>query len=74
MTAWTLFSYPIQWPSGLLLWLVLPLCASVAIVYKTVRTRSLRRLPLQVVAVFAYMVVGMAVLAVVLWLIQQYAA
>ena len=74
MTAWTLFTHPVQWPSGLLLWLVLPLCAAVAIVYKTVRVRNLRRLPLQVVAVLAYMVVGMAVLAVVLWLIQEYVA
>ena len=31
MIAWSLFKHPVAWPSGSLLWLVLPLCAAVAI-------------------------------------------
>ena len=67
-----LFYHPLQWSSDSLLWMVLPLCASVAIVYKAIRTRDLRRLGLEVLGVIAFMVAGMVALAVVLWLIQEY--
>jgi hypothetical protein len=70
--AWTLFYHPVQWSSDSLLWLVLPLSAALAIVYKTVRTRDLRRLPLEVLVLMVLLVVGMVALGVGLWLVQEY--
>jgi len=67
----TLFYHPMHWSSDTLLWLVLPLCASLAIVYKTVRTRNLRRLPIQIVTLIGLLIVGMAVLVVGFWLFQK---
>ena len=73
MTLASLFYNPIQLPSdSLLVWLVLPLCVAVAVVYKTLRTRSLRRLPLEIGLLMLYMVLGLAALGAGLWLIQEY--
>lgn len=70
----TLFYNPMQWSSGSLLWLLLPLWLAVAVVYKTIRTRGLRRLPLDILAVFLYLVGGSAALALALWLVQEFFA
>ena len=68
-----LFKNPMQLPSdGTLVWLILPLCASVAIIYKTLRTDSLRRLWLEILMLLTYMVAGLVVLGAGLWLIQEY--
>jgi len=72
MIAWTPFDNPIVLRSDAVLWLVLPLIVSVAIVYKTIRTRNLRRLPIQVLGSVVYMAVGLAALCVLLWLIGTY--
>jgi len=72
MIAWTPFVNPITVRSDAVLWLVLPLIASVAIVYKTIRTRDLRRLPIQIVGAVVYMVVGLTGLCALLWLIGTY--
>jgi len=65
----TVFTHPVQLNSGIwTLLLVLPLCASVVVVYKTVRTRDLRRLPLGIVAAMAYVVGGLALLGAALWI------
>ena len=74
MMDWSLFYRPVQWSSGSLLWLLLPLCAAVAIVYKTLRTRTLRRVPLEVLLLLAYMIAGIVLLAVGLWLVQEFSA
>lgn len=72
MTA-TLFYNPLILPSdSTLLWLLLPVLVGVAVVYKTIRTKNLRRLWLEVVSLVAYMIVGLAVLAVVLWVVDHY--
>jgi len=69
----TLFQHPILLPANqTLVWLILPLCASVAIVYKTIRTQSLRRLPVEIALLLGYMAVGLVVLGVGLWLVQEY--
>jgi hypothetical protein len=69
----TIFQNPMTLSSGpTLLWLLLPLCASVAIVYKTLRTHRLARLWLQVIALIAYMVAGLTAMGVGLWAIQAY--
>ncbi len=55
-------------------WLVLPLCMVLAVVYKTVRVRYLRQLPLQILGLWAYIFVGLTVLAAAFWLLVEYAA
>ena len=55
---------------GWSLWLLLPLCASVAIIYKTVRTKNLRRLPVEVLGLVVYMTVGLVALGMGLWLVH----
>jgi len=73
MIAWRLFYNQVLLRSDWSMLLVmLPLCLAVAIVYKTVRTSSLRRLPVEVLVLTAYMTVGLASLGVVLYLMQAY--
>jgi len=54
------------------LFLVLPLCAVVGVVYKTIRTRELRRLPLQILWLWAYLVAGLIALGIGFWVLVQY--
>jgi len=68
-----LFVHPLQLPAdATLLWLVVPLTASVAITYKTVRARTLRRLWLHILLLIIYILGGMALLGVGLWLFAEY--
>ena len=68
MIAWSLFSNPMLLAAdGWTLWLVIPLCVSVAIIYKTIRTNHLRGLPLEILALIGYMIVGLIALGVALW-------
>jgi hypothetical protein len=67
-----IFIHPVTLPCDSLLWLMLPLTVSVAIVYKTLRTNNLRRLPLQVLGLIGYVVGGAVALAIGLWAIQAY--
>lgn len=62
-----LFTHPRQL-SDQMLWLVVPVSLAVAIVYKTVRTRSLRRLPLEIAGLSLLMSAGVAALIAVGWL------
>ncbi|MBN1555780.1 MAG: hypothetical protein JXA11_13630 [Phycisphaerae bacterium] len=71
MIAWSLFINPIVVPQAAVLWLILPLCLSVAMVYKTVRVAELHQLPRQVIVLIAYMTGGLAVLGAALWLVQK---
>ena len=68
-----LFVSPIQMGQDSL-WLILPLLAAVAVVYKTIRVRNLRRLPLQVLGLWAYMLVGLVILSVAFYLLLEYVA
>ena len=72
MTLGLIFYNPITLPCDSLLWLMLPLVVSVAIVYKTVRTHNLRRLPLEILGLVGYVAAGVVALAVGLWAIQAY--
>jgi hypothetical protein len=56
------------------LWLALPLCAVVGVVYKTIRAERLRRLPLQILGLWAYMLLGLVALCVAFYLILDYVA
>ncbi|KPK45412.1 MAG: hypothetical protein AMK72_11070 [Planctomycetes bacterium SM23_25] len=72
MIASSLFTNPIPIRSDDLLWFLLPLCAAVAVVYKAIRTKNLRHLPLEVAVLMGYMIVGLAILGGALWLLQAY--
>ena len=72
MTAWTLFHNPITLSFDGELWLLLPLLAGVAIVYKAIRVKYLRDLPREILILMGYMVGGLAVLCVGLWLVHEY--
>jgi len=56
------FIYPLPiwdyWP-----WLILPLCAGVAIVYKSVKCHSMRSVPKEALQIFTVILVGMAAAA-----------
>jgi hypothetical protein len=73
MMAWA-FLHPMQMSTAVALWLILPLLAGAGIVYKTLRVHDLRRLPLQVVWLWAEMVAGVVILAVALYLLLIYVA
>ena len=72
MIAWTLFKHPMTLHFDSLLWLLIPLCAAVAIVYKTVRTQNIRRLHLEILYLMAYMIGGLVILGIILWAAHQY--
>lgn len=72
MTIATLFLNPLHIPSSLALWLVIPLCASVAVVYKAIRVHDIRHLPWEVAKLLLYMTGAMAVLGVGLWALVKY--
>jgi hypothetical protein len=62
MSDWRIFTQPMELGRDHI-WLVLPLCAVVAVVYKTVRVRYLRDLPKQILSLWLSMAAGLAVLA-----------
>lgn len=63
-----LFQNPVQLSSQTL-WMVVPVCVAVAAVYKTLRTRALTRLPLEILLLSLYMLLGVAGLVAGFWLI-----
>lgn len=66
-----LFVYPVDvGPAAL--YLVVPVTLAVATVYKTLRTRSLRRLPLEIAWLSFCILAGMAGLMVGLWLLLRF--
>ena len=68
-----IFKHPIQMGVSHI-WLVLPLCMVLAVVYKTVRVKHIRQLPMQILSLWAYIFVGLVSLAVVFWLLVEYVA
>ncbi len=71
MTGWTLFYNPMPLQAdGWTLWLLLPLCLSVAIIYKAVRIQNLHRFPREVLALMGFMIAGLIALGTVLWAVQ----
>jgi len=67
-----LFVHPHVLPFDTILWLVVPLCVSVAIVYKTIRVSSLRQLPRQACTLVILMLAGLFALGAGLWAIHEY--
>ena len=73
MMAWTIFFNPIpHMPQTAALWLVIPLCASVAIVYKALRVPDIRQLPRAAGGLLLYMIGGLALLGAALWALHRY--
>jgi hypothetical protein len=58
-----LFVHPLNLPYGARLWMMLPLVACVALVYRATRARHARELPRATLMTFTYTVVGMALIA-----------
>ena len=60
--AWVPFLYPLPiwdyWP-----WLLVPLTAGVAIVYKSVKCQSMRHVPREALVIFVWILVGMVAAA-----------
>jgi hypothetical protein len=56
------------------LWLLLPLCLGVSLVYKSVRVDSMRRVPAEAVKATFWIVVGMAAAAGALLLLVRFQA
>lgn len=52
------------WP-----WLLLPLCLGVSLVYKSVRVDNMRKVPVEAVKATLWIVGGMGLAAVGLWLL-----
>ncbi len=55
------------WP-----WLLLPLCFAVSLVYKSVRTDSMRRVPVEAVKATFWIVAGMVAAAAALLLLVRF--
>jgi len=72
MSDWTIFVNPMTLRLDNILWLLPPLCLSVAIVYKTIRTPRLARVPMEVFLLLVYMSGGLLALGIVLWAIQEF--
>jgi len=68
----TIFQHPVVLPYSSLLWLLLPLCFGVAVIYKTIRIDDLRYLPRAILILSLQILFGLAVLGTGLWLIQSY--
>ena len=67
-----LFVHPLIIPFHMTLMLLPPLCALVAIVYKTIRVKDLRALPKEAGVLIVYMLAGLLALGVALWAIHEF--
>jgi len=56
---------------GTWLWMILPLSAAIAVVYKTLKLRDLRRLPREAAAMTAQIVLFMTLAAAALWVLTE---
>jgi hypothetical protein len=66
-----LFLNPLKLPAGARLWMLLPLVACVAVVYRVTRARDLRQMPRATVLTFVNIVVGMALIAAAFYLVHM---
>jgi hypothetical protein len=65
--AWTPFLDPIPiWSNAVWPWLLLPLAIAVALVYKSVKCRTMRQVPREAAVIAVWIVLGMVIAAVVL--------
>ncbi len=69
MLGW-LFLNPLKLPAGARLWMMLPLLACVAVVYRATRARTARELPRATLFTYLNIVVGMALIAIAFYLVH----
>lgn len=62
-----LFTSAIELGTGVRLLLMLPLCLSIAVVYKTTRVDELREMPAAALGLWVTIVLGMCAVGVGLW-------
>ena len=62
-----LFTTAMDIPAGRRAVLILPLCLSIAVVYKTLRTSELRRVPVASIVLWITIVISMYAVGVGLW-------
>ena len=68
-----LFVKPIEISFQSAMWYIIPLCAAVAIVYKTIRTDDIRKVPrAAAVLLFVFILPGLALMAAALWAIHAW--
>lgn len=66
-----LFVHSMSLPSNTL-WFAVPVSLAVAVVYKTLRVRTLRQLPREIALLSAYILAGMGALMLGLWVLVQW--
>ena len=71
MTLAALFTTPFELSGAERLLLMLPLCLSIAVVYKTIRLERLSDLPKAAMALWGTIVGGMCAVGLGLWLLFQ---
>jgi 1,4-dihydroxy-2-naphthoate octaprenyltransferase len=67
--AWV-FVHPVHLPSWARLWMLLPLVACVATVYRATRARNARQLPRSTLVSFVTIVVGMVLIAAAFFVVH----
>lgn len=73
LTLATLFVHPLSLPEGARLWMLLPLVACVAAVYRATRVRTVADMPKQTVMTFFNIIVGMVAIALAFYALHQIA-
>ncbi len=78
MTTWVLalplamiFVNPLPFPAWARLWMLLPLVACVAAVYRATRVRHVREMPRATVFTFINIVVGMGLIALAFYVVTE---
>lgn len=64
-----LFTTAMELPAGRRAFLILPLCLSIAVVYKTLRVPHIREIPLASIVLWITIVIAMYAVGVGLWAI-----
>lgn len=59
------------WPNSVWPWLIVPLCVAVAIVYKSIRCRTMDRVPREAAGITFWILICMAAAAVALAIIVR---
>ena len=72
MTMLALFTHPVRLSTLQAMWLLLPLCVSVALVYKTIRAGRPGRIPREAGVLILYIFGGLMLLGAGLWAVQRY--
>ena len=67
----SIFTTPMLTSSSLAMWLVIPLCISVATIYRTLRTDDVRKLPKQITILSVKIIGAFAALCAIMLLIQH---